>query len=281
MHQQCAAPPQPDPRKPTVNRSSRFVLLLGLLLPAVTWAQPSESPAAPVEQVAPAAPATPAAAAPTALPAPAEPRWSVGAGLSFFSWSSSSSLLSRSSATYQSAPSLGAEVQPRLGLLIERRIGNHTWVQFQLDGTYASSQDDEEEWLSARRVDLDASLGLRRVFNPGGVIEVSYWGALGAGYANSLSHSRYTTTYYYPSSSSDEWVIDRSHSFSIGATVGLAFERELTEGLFLRLSSSLLGASWAQVARTVTTNGVDAESSSHETDLGLRFSPALEVRYRF
>ncbi len=264
-----------------MNRSS-FVLLLGLHLPVVAWAQPSESPAAPVEQVAPAAPATPAAAAPTALPAPVEPRWSVGAGLSFFIWSSSSGVIARSSypgtSDYQYAPSYGAEVQPRLGLLIERRIGEHTWVQFQLDGSYASSQDEENEWLSARKVDLDASLGLRRVFNPDGVIEVSYWGALGVGYANYLSHSLYSIPYPEPR---EDRFISRSHSFSIGATVGLAFERELTEGLFLRLSSSFLGASWAQIHSTQTTNGVDSESSSHETDIGLRFSPALEIRYRF
>ena len=67
----------------------------------------------------------------------------------------------------------------------------------------------------------------------------------------------------------------------MGAVTGLTLERELIAGLALRLSSSILGFSYGSSVSNVTIADAPTEVANHGVDVGLRFSPAIELRYAF
>jgi hypothetical protein len=67
----------------------------------------------------------------------------------------------------------------------------------------------------------------------------------------------------------------------MGAVAGFALERQLIDGLALRLSSSVLELSYGVGATTISTGDASTSQDSHGLDLGLRLSPSLELRYAF
>lgn len=167
-------------------------------------------------------------------------------------------------------------------VLLERRVAERLFLTFQGAASYGASQDDTNADLKGHLLDLEGALGVRRVFNPGGVIEVSWFGNAGFGYTN--SESRYLTTSYDSTTGAFTLTtlqIIRSHTFSVGAVTGITLERQLIEGLALRLSSSIVGVSYGLGATTATTPDTKTDRQTHQFDAGLRFSPSIELRYAF
>jgi hypothetical protein len=225
----------------------RLLACVCLLCPVSAFAQSPEP--APTTQP-PAAPATAAIEA---------PRWSLGFG---YAPSVVTVLTSNSG--------LGGVLTstPRVSTTVERRVGDATWLGFQLGGRYGSSSTEDSR--GSESGGLYAQLGVRHVLNPKGLVEVSLWGAASADY--------WTGSYPSPS----EQVPDAVHSgrgFSLGLVGGLALERELVQGLALRLSSSVAQANWGKTMDWAS--GSDLRSTSEFGSVSLAFAPMLELRYAF
>lgn len=213
----------------------------------------------------------------------ATPNWTVGAGLGF-TWSPVTGLSSLSSLSGLGAlSSLGlmGTVQPSVSALIERRLSARTFLLFQLSGGYGSWQSTTDADSSSRQFSVDGQLGVRHVFNPHGLIEVSWYGSARAGYQSIEAQLR--TQSLDPSTGmlSPDLLALRGRSFSVGAATGLVLERELVEGLALRFSSSVLGLSFSSSSSETVGNFAVQPNGGRSFDVGLRFSPTLELRYAF
>lgn len=264
----------------------RTLCLVALLLPVLAFAQSEvEKPAEPLPPPAP----TVAPVVEIVHPAvPILPDWSIGAGIGLtIGGIGYSSLLGSvsglaGSGGLQSLVGLGVGTQPRLTILIERRLNEKLFITFLGAASYSASQNDTNSDLKSHLLTLEATLGMRRVFNPRGLIEVSLFANGGVGYSN--SEYRSLGSVYDPNTgtfSQTTLMISRGHSFSVGAVSGLALERELVSGLALRLSSSIIGLSYGLSSNTTTTPDAKTESKGHGVDVGLRFSPTIELRYAF
>jgi hypothetical protein len=240
----------------------------------------------PVVEPAPA----PVVVEPVPAPQPvhaAEPvlnAWNIGAGFTFYSGglsllgaSSSGSLLGGSGAL----GALGIS-QPTLTVLLERRLNEYLFVTFQAAAGYGASQDDKNSELVSHVLNLAGTVGLRRIINPRGVVEVSWFANVGLTYGN--FEYRAIGNLYDPTTGAylpDVLQITRGNSFGLSVVGGLTLERELVAGLALRLSSSLLGFSYGSHNSVASTPDASTNSKGHGFDLGLRFSPTIELRYSF
>lgn len=215
---------------------------------------------------------------------PILPDWNVGAGIGFSfgslgatSWIGGLAGLGGLSGGASIAPS----VQPRLSVLIERRLTQRLFLSFQAAASYSANQSDTSSALAYRNLALEGIVGLRRIFNPRGIVEVSWFANVGVGYGN--YEYRTLTIALDPATSTYQPIpqTSRGNSFSVGAVTGLTLERELIAGLALRLSSSIIGLSYGSTANNLSTADASADSANHGVDAGLRFSPAIELRYAF
>ncbi len=225
----------------------RLLACVCLLCPASVLAQSPEQSAEPK---------APVATVPATIDAP---RWSVGFGYA-----------PAVVTVLTSTRGIGglASSSPRLSTTIERRVGDATWLGFQLGGHYSDfrpeyGQDSEQGGLSAQ-------LGVRHVLNPKGLVEVSLWGAATADY--------WTISYPSPSEQVPD-AISSGRGFTVGVVGGLALERELVQGLALRLSSSVAQAHWGKTFEW--TSGSDFRHTSESGSVSLAFAPMLELRYAF
>ncbi|MDP1825822.1 MAG: hypothetical protein Q8L48_21345 [Archangium sp.] len=206
------------------------------------------------------------------------PGWNLGAGLGFVAYDSSAVLLAGSTTT----SAMGISTSPRITVLLERRVGEQTFLTFQVFAAYRASQDDTNKDLFSRQLTLEGTVGLRRVFNPGGVIEVSWFGSAGVSYGDTEWRSLISS--YDPLTGGNTVMTlqtVRVHSFSVGALTGLTLERELVSGLALRLSSSILGLNYGLTRNRLTLGDTSTDRQGHGVELGLRFSPSIELRYAF
>lgn len=213
--------------------------------------------------------------------APVLPAWNIGGGFTFFT-GGLAMLGSGQSGLVGSAGALGGLSQPTMTLLLERRLNEYLFVTFQASAGYGASQDDKNSEVFSHQLSLAGTIGLRRVINPRGIVEVSWFANLGLGYGN--FESRVTGNLYNPTTGMflpDALQIARGNSFSLGAVAGLTLERELVAGLALRLSSSVLGFSYGSGASSLSTPDSSSDGKSHGFNLGLRFSPSIEIRYAF
>ncbi len=207
----------------------------------------------------------------TAQPMTAATTRNVGAGFGF------TYLLGLNSLT-GGAFSLGA---PAATLTLERRVGDRTFVTFEGSLAFGTNQNDTAREFSNQAFAVNGQLGVRRVLNPGGLIEVS-WFASGRGGWSSTTN-RQPTTAVDPSTGlvASTVSLTNNRAFSVGAVAGLALERELIEGLALRFSSSIVGVGYSQGSLSVNNDFVNATYATRGVDIGLRFSPSLEVRFAF
>lgn len=256
-----------------------------LLFPLAALAQAEPEPAPevppPAPVVVPAVIANPVMHA--AVPVPND--WNVGAGIgfgvSFASLDATPGLAGLGGLAGSSlSSSLGLSSQPRMTVLIERRLGERLFLGFQLAAGFRGSQSDTFSAVSYRSINVDGTIGLRSLFNPRGVVEVSWFVNLGAGYGNVESNALISTldASGAVTQTPQTW---RSNAFAVGAVAGLALERELVSGLALRLSSSIVGVSYSVSGNTSIVREVSTDSANHGFDGGLRFSPTLELRYAF
>ena len=144
-------------------------LIALIFFPLVALAQPEAEVPPPV--AAPAAPPMHAAE-------PILPDWNLGAGITFpfgavgFTSSLSGGLAALGGGLTVS--SLAIPIQPRTTLLIERRLSERLFLGFQVAASYGAYQSDSNSALSYRNLTLEGAIGLRRIFNPRGIVEVSW-----------------------------------------------------------------------------------------------------------
>jgi hypothetical protein len=199
----------------------RFLTLAALLV-APLLAAAQEAPPAPPSTAASPASTQPSTAAPT-------PQWSFGGGISYVIYSGPVSLATAS-----------ALFVPAASASLEHRLSDRTWLvagvfgsvqRYRADfptGSAGTTRDD------ARTLSLTG--GVRRVLTrPGAIVQVSLVAlgeaAIGDGERNYVNYSG-------PSVATD------ATSWSVGANAGFALDRELTDGVSLRVASPLLGASY-------------------------------------
>lgn len=266
-------------------------LILLLLLPLSAFAQETPPPPETTPQVN-AEPPVPTVTTPPwnqpqpqplheAVPVPKN--WNIGAGISFlfptvgFPGISLGSLGSLAGTGSLASLTAGAPL-PRLTLLIERRLSERLFLMLNGGIGYSGSQNQTFSAISSRTFAFDASAGVRGIFNPGGVVEVSAFGSVAVAYANYEYRSILQTTDSMGMSVQTPTTL-RGNSYTVGGLAGLALERELISGLALRLSSSILGFSYNGTASSSVVQDNTTENESRGGDVGLRFSPSIELRY--
>ena len=257
----------------------RNLIAVVCILPFVALAQ-SEAEVSPP-------PVATTAAQPVHAAVPILRDWNVGAGFTFplggvgFSGSLGGLAGLAGFAGGASLLSLSIPTAPRMTILIERRLSERLFLGFQAAVSYRANQSDTSTAISSRDLILEGAVGLRRIFNPRGIVEVSWFGNAGVGYGNfenrNLGFTVDPTTAMFVQTPQTV----RGNSFAVGAVTGITLERELIAGLALRLSSSILGISYGSIASTILTGDASVATANHGVDAGLRFSPAIELRYAF
>lgn len=248
------------------------------LVPALAVAQPSPAEAAgssaavstPAPATAPAPASAPATGgAPAPAPAAPLPQWSFGGGLSYevFQFPASSSGLRMTGA-----------LVPAAGASLERRLSERSWFVLGVSGSVWRDREDVPDGSAGYgRYDtraLSVTAGVRRaVSRAGAPVEVSVVVAALAGVND--GERRLDSRYAAASTSS---VTRDETSWSAGAQVGLALERELTDGLSVRVASPLLRASYSR-GSIRETGKPDARSSAAGVTAAL--APTLELRLQF
>ena len=254
-----------------------------LVFPLAVFAQGEPEPAAEVKPPPPVA-VPEVIANPVVHPAvPVLNDWNLGAGFGFggMSLASLGATIGLSGlAGVSSASTFGLSTQPRMTVLIERRLGERLFLGFQLAASFSGSQSDTFSAVSYRAVDVAGAVGVRSLFNPRGVVEVSWFANLGVGYTN-LENRSLVSSFDSTGMITQTPQTFRGNGFGVGAVAGLALERELLSGLALRLSSSIVGVSFSLSDSTSIVREVATDSANHGFDGGLRFSPTLELRYAF
>lgn len=225
--------------------------------------------------------------APTAEPRD-PPKWSMGVGLGigdaqFYGYEMYSAGVIGIPGDYwiDSAPGVASIIAPRLSVLAERRVGDAVFVTFSVSATYGQSQNQLSPALSAHKLVLEGDLGVRHVLNPKGIVELSWFATTGVRYVNTAT----ATSIGVWDPEAQTWVAEnanfRGHTFAVGVAAGLALERELIENLSLRLSTTVLGASYGLASASVTAGDGSSDSRGDEFDVGVRLSPMLALRYAF
>lgn len=232
-----------------------FVLTALLLSPLLASAQAAAPPAEPAPSTATAVPSAPAPA----------PQWSIGAGVTLILFSSGPFALSASGFSF-SVPSVSAS--------IERRLSERTWL---VAGAYGSVQRFRSDLpagsAGAARNDvryLSLTGGVRRIVTrPAAIVEVSLLalGEAGVGDADVRQVG------FSGISTSSDWT-----AWFAGATAGIALDRELTDGLSLRLSSPLVLARYNWSADDQVGQ---ARAISSGFSVSAYLAPRLELRLAF
>lgn len=240
----------------------RSVALVALL-PLAAFAQTS-TPEPAVAIAAPAASATGAA-------------WSIGTGVGFGSFfSTSPAYLSTSiNGLYISPQPVPAAVAS-----VERRLSGRTWLVIGAEGSFSHDrQDVPAGGTGFRKTDLyglGVSAGIRRFLTRASApVDVSVDVTASAGANRWKGDAAYRD--YANGGAIADASFDAS-SWRTGATFGLAVDRELTGALSVRVSTPIVGA-WYEKTKTEVTGQptIDRE----ELGAGLSIAPRLELRLAF
>lgn len=199
-------------------------------------------------------------------PPPSPAQWSLGAG-----WSPG-----YASAVTTTASGPVATVTlflPAVTASLERRLGERTWLAVGISGSLDRRSAEVPSWaLGASNDDVSqifVSAGVRQVVTaPGAVVDVSLLGLLDGGVTewdltvvNGGAESRLDTT-----------------AWRVGASLGIAIDRELTAGLSLRVASPLLYVAWAR--SHAEPAGLPAQAGE-SFSLAAVIAPRLELRLAF
>lgn len=182
------------------------------------------------------------------------------------------------------APSLFAEYQlfSQLALL----------GQAQLGFSYMRSENSATSFaLPEARYDygVDLAGGARYCLNPGGLVELSLFGVLYAGYVGQRAVYIAQNTTVAGAAEETKTVV-YLNAIDAGLRAGLVLERELIEGVTLRLQTSLvrIGGSFGIYDAELTgpdgsTVATDPDDRPWQVgvDAGVELSPTLELRFRF
>jgi len=232
------------------------LLAILLLVPAAGLAQTQPAPR--VEAAEAAQPAAPAA----------QPLWSIGAG---FTWTY---VYAISGAVSLGFPASSAGV-PVVNASLERRLSDRSWLSLGLSGAVYRRRMDAPPAGAFGMVRDDGgqiylTAGIRQVLTgPQAPVDFSLLALAEVGYA-SADQGWVESTGVEASRDLTTWLL--------GASLGLAVDRELTPGLSVRVATPLLGVGYSWT-RTVPDGGQPVEGS----DLSARLiiAPRLELRLAF
>jgi hypothetical protein len=212
-----------------------------------------------------AALAQPDASSPPAAPA-AAPQWSLGAGVLTFAGSTSGVLFITSTA-FVTPPTV-----PVAQATLERSLGDDTWLVAGVFGAVDRQRAEVPAGASGRTRYNQAMLGLRagvrRLLTPrGSPVDVSLLLTGNAG----VGHSREDLTFTADS-------VRRQTTWGVGASAGIAVDRELVSNLSLRVATSLVGAGYTW-GRTELSDSGSGDGSAFSA--GFQLAPSLELRLAF
>lgn len=196
--------------------------------------------------------------------------WSFGGGVSYGLFTSSVSSLSPPFPGVSGLANAGVQVATAS---LERRLSNRTWLVLGAAGSATRRRGDVPVDAYGYSRDDSRSLyftgGVRRVLNDAGapvvvsvlILAEAGFGAAEQRYTNTASQTRQDVT-----------------SLLAGGNAGIAFDRELTGGLSLRVASPLLGVGYAR--DRIALAGQPERTASRFSGSAL-LAPRLELRLAF
>jgi hypothetical protein len=204
------------------------------------------------------------AAVPAAEAAPADaPRWSLGAGFTF----------GQTVFGGVGAGVLGDVLRldtPVASATLERAVGQRSWLVLGVSGSHNRSSREAVSLGSVSEASLsllNLTAGLRHVVTPAGApvdVSVLLLGGVGTGSAETEYEGLDETA--------------EARSWLVGASAGIAIDRSLATNLSLRISTSLLDASWSS---TETERTGEPTVESKDLSIRLRLAPGLQLRLLF
>lgn len=225
----------------------RLLAALFVLVPVSALSQSLEPAAAPSP-----APAAVEAPAPTVAPVAPRPKWSIGAGVA-----------ADRTVIITSPGLIAVSTAPELTASVERRLSGSTWLVLGAAGSFTRFDQDSAGYTDAR---LAVKGGVRRLLTQEGALADVSLTVLG------MARGSWGDMDLGPSPSSE------ATGWGLGAELGLAVERELRDGLSLRVATPLMNASW-DWQRTKTSGAEAVSASSIAADVAI--APRLELRLAF
>jgi hypothetical protein len=194
--------------------------------------------------------------------------WSIGAGLGWTGISLSSNGFPAGYVNGVNPSAVFATAS------LERRLAPRTWLVFGVNGTFDHSTyslpPGAAGFTSLDAFQIGLAAGVRQVLTaPTSPVEVSIIGLLEGG-VGSWSATWTSSTLAGQLESQTDWFV--------GASGGLAVDRELTSGLSLRVGTPILALRWSSIqARFVG----QSETTGSSFGVALRIAPYLELRLAF
>lgn len=118
---------------------------------------------------------------------------------------------------------------------------------------------------------LSVNAGGRYVLSPGALVEVSPWLSLGVGGGYSDGN---TITSYDPNTGEPLYSLNGLVATNLSATLGVMAEREMWDGIFVRVSTSLVGAGVA-----LTHGWLDSDIANGTSDFRLNADLVLQPSF--
>jgi hypothetical protein len=204
-------------------------------------------------------------------------KWSLGAGIGYFSGSTSGLWGNLGNLGYGAL----STTAPSYGLSAERRLGHGLWLSFAGSVLHnrgdvpVSSLTGSQTTVQRYTTSGNLSAGLRWLLLED-VVDVSVYGKLGATYARLSGDAR---------DSSSNLILGaapRSYAYAIGATAGLALDRQLIDRLSLRFSADIFDTYWTAARVRTIINATDmVVTKPRGMSVGLALRPVVELRLAF
>jgi hypothetical protein len=221
-------------------------------------------------------------------------KWSVGAGVSF-GYANSAFSLSPGPLGYTSS------YTPSYGLGIERYTSPRLTWMLKVSGDYKNShvspgynQYSLYPEGDSQSMSLTLSGGPRWIFNPGQPVEISSFALLRASYHAGESLAKPSglsgkvaapleTSSTEEQETSEALNLEKDWGWSLGLSLGIAFDMELIDNLYLRIFSSLASVSKTYAARRSHLAGEESKPVETSDSFGVQFDfrPGLELRMVF
>ncbi len=236
-------------------------------------------------------------------PAPATPKnWQLGAGLELLTSSIAlTDLVVLTTNGNVDIPIVINGPTPRLNLALERRVARGSWVGLEVTASTSTSSNNAvsssgtfigavtvTEKLTQSSTSGGLRLLFRQVLNPGGAVEFSVYAGVGVGDI-SLKESVTVTTIIpstngSPGSTTSNSATASLSELEVDGKAGVVAERELLEGLSVRVALNLLNIDYLKSNQTGTEpDGTPAPppETSKSFTANVDFEPSLSLRLLF
>lgn len=209
--------------------------------------------------------------------------WSVGGGLQFGVPAGAIG----PAAALGSPGSLGIVTPPLAEpvLTLERRVGSRVSLIGGISASFGRADTEGEQVTplnpqarKSQQGGTSLSAGVRlRTTSDEAPVAVSVYGVLTAGYS-AVEVSQPMQPQLQPEPILVQTLAD---TFGGGISAGMSAEKVLTQGLSVRVSTSLVGASYSNTFIRVKVLETERESTTSALNLGLRIVPSVELRLHF